>query len=203
MSSHCSFRLSAKLSCLDFSYADPEKGFDRSKVKGLVAELINVRDPNYCTALEITAGSKLYHVVVDNENTSKQLVNNGKLKRRVTIIPLNKIAHKTLSGDVVKLAEAEVGKGNVHLALSLVGYDEQLSAAMEFVFGTTLVCKTMEMAKQVTFNDKIRCKSVTLDGDVFDPAGTLTGGSSSASASVLAQLQALKDAKKELVCIEC
>jgi structural maintenance of chromosome 2 len=51
----------------------------------------------------------------------------------------------------------------------------------------------------VTFNDRIRTKSVTLDGDVYDPAGTLTGGSSSSSSSVLAQLQQLKDAKKQLV----
>ena len=195
-------RLQAKLSCMEFSYTDPEKGFDRSKVNGLVAELINVKDANYCTALEITAGGKLFNVVVDSEQTGKQLLGNGKLKRRVTIIPLNKISHKTISGEVIKAAEAEVGKGNVHVALSLVGYEDQVAAAMEFVFGTTLVCKTLDMAKQVTFNDKIRCKSVTLDGDVFDPAGTLTGGSSSASASVLAQLQGLKDAKKELAEVE-
>ena len=50
------YRLQAKLSCLDFSYSDPEKGFDRSKVNGLVAELINVPNASHCTALEVTAG---------------------------------------------------------------------------------------------------------------------------------------------------
>jgi len=47
---------------------------------------------------------------------------------------------------------------------------------MEFVFGNTFVCKDMDCAKQVTFDELIKKRSVTLDGDSFDPAGTLTGG---------------------------
>ena len=58
----------------------------------------------------------------------------------------------------------------------MVGYKSQLQPAMEYVFGNSFVCKDMDCAKQVTFDDHINKKSVTLDGDVFDPAGTLTGG---------------------------
>ena len=47
---------------------------------------------------------------------------------------------------------------------------------MEYVFGTTLVCNNMDNAKKVTFDKRIMTKSVTLDGDVFDPQGTLHGG---------------------------
>jgi len=64
----------------------------------------------------------------------------------------------------------------VKTALSLVNYKAQLQPAMEYVFGNSFVCKDMDCAKQVTFDDRINKKSVTLDGDVFDPAGTLTGG---------------------------
>ena len=66
-------------------------------MKGLVASLIELdeKDFNKSTALEITAGGKLYNVVVQNEKVGKELLQNGKLKKRVTIIPLNKInAHK-------------------------------------------------------------------------------------------------------------
>ena len=48
---------------------------------------------------------QLYNVVVDTEVTGKKLISNGKLKRRYTFIPLNKIASRTLSNDVVKRAE--------------------------------------------------------------------------------------------------
>lgn len=49
---------------LQFRYTDPEPHFDHSRVKGLVAELIQVRDPKYNQAVEVTAGGKLYQVVV-------------------------------------------------------------------------------------------------------------------------------------------
>ena len=47
---------------------------------------------------------------------------------------------------------------------------------MEFVFGSSFVCKDMTTAKKVTFDERVQKRSVTLGGDSFDPAGTLTGG---------------------------
>lgn len=51
---------------LNFDYSDPERGFDRSRVKGLVANLINVKDIAHTTALEVTAGGRLFQVRYDN-----------------------------------------------------------------------------------------------------------------------------------------
>ncbi|XP_073267681.1 structural maintenance of chromosomes protein 2-1-like [Populus alba] len=48
---------------------------------------------------------------------------------------------------------------------------------MEYVFGSTFVCKTMDAAKEVAFSREIRTPSVTLEGDIFQPSGLLTGGS--------------------------
>lgn len=48
-------------------YRDPERGWDSSKVKGLVANLFSVTDVSNATALEVVAGGRLYNVVVDNE----------------------------------------------------------------------------------------------------------------------------------------
>ena len=64
----------------------------------------------------------------------------------------------------------------MHTALSLVGYERDLQAAMEFVFGSAFICKDMDAAKKVTYDDRIMKKTVTLGGDSFDPTGTLTGG---------------------------
>ncbi len=61
-------------------------------------------------------------------------------------------------------------------ALSLVGYDNELKAAMEHVFGGTFVCDQLQDAKKVTYDDRILTRTVCLAGDVFDPTGTLTGG---------------------------
>ncbi|KAJ7386503.1 Structural maintenance of chromosomes protein 2 [Desmophyllum pertusum] len=190
--------LEAKFPNLQFDYRDPEAGFNRNKVKGLVAQLIQVKNVSTATGLEVTAGGKLYNVVVDTEVTGKKLISNGKLKRRYTFIPLNKIASRTLSNDVVKKAESLVGKDNVHLALSLVGYDEEIKAAMAYVFGTTFVCDSMDNAKKVTYDPKVQARTVTLGGDLFDPQGTATGGARSSHASILVKLQELNEAQATL-----
>lgn len=70
----------------------------------------------------------------------------------------------------------QVGKDNVHTALSLVGYEADLRKAMEYVFGSTLVCDTLDNAKKVAFDRQVMTKTVTLGGDIFDPQGTLSGG---------------------------
>ena len=67
---------------------------------------------------------------------------------------------------------------------------------MEYVFGTTLVCPDMNVAKQVTFDPSVRARTVTLDGDSFDPSGTLTGGSRRAGESVLSRLALLREAEQ-------
>ncbi|KAG4977516.1 hypothetical protein JHK86_036990 [Glycine max] len=157
--------LSANLANVEFTYRDPSKNFDRSKVKGVVAKLIKVKDRSTMTALEVTAAGKLYNVVVDTENTGKQLLQNGNLRRRVTIIPLNKIQSYNVSSRVQQAAVRLVGKGNAEIALSLVGYEEEL---------------------QVAFNREIHTTSVTLEGDIFQPSGLLTGGSRKKSHQITA-----------------
>lgn len=73
---------------------------------------------------------------------------------------------------------SQVGEDNVHTALSLVGYESDLRKAMEYVFGSTLVCDTLDNAKKVAFDKQVMTKTVTLGGDIFDPQGTLSGGES-------------------------
>ncbi|KAB5573740.1 hypothetical protein DKX38_000934 [Salix brachista] len=211
--------LSAQLSNLQFTYRDPVKNFDRSKVKGVVAKLIKVKDSSTMTALEVTAGGKLFNVVVDTESTGKQILQNGDLRRRVTIVPLNKIQSHIVHPRVQQAAVRLVGKENAELALSLVCYDEELKVsfqaclshqacptscfsfitAMEYVFGSTFVCKSTDAAKEVAFSREIRTPSVTLEGDIFQPSGLLTGGSRTGGGYLLRQLHELAEAESNLL----
>jgi len=192
--------LEAKITDLNFSYTDPEKNFDRSRVKGMIARLIHVNDLKYATALEVTAGGKLFNVIVDTEITGKQLIEKGELKKRITIIPLNKIANRTIPDTVIAAAEELVGVDKVSLGLTLIGFDEELQSAMNFVFGNTFICEDSNSAKQIAFDKQTRSRSVTVDGDVYDPAGTLTGGSrGSASASILKYLSDINETRAKLL----
>ncbi|KDO65525.1 hypothetical protein CISIN_1g001073mg [Citrus sinensis] len=191
--------LSAQLANVQFTYRDPVKNFDRAKVKGVVAKLIKVKDSSTMTALEVTAGGKLFNVIVDTESTGKQLLQNGDLRRRVTIIPLNKIQSHTVPPRVQQAAVRLVGKENAELALSLVGYSDELKTAMEYVFGSTFVCKSIDAAKEVAFSREIRTPSVTLEGDIFQPSGLLTGGSRRGGGDLLRQLHRLAAVESNLV----
>ena len=62
---------------------------------------------------------------------------------------------------------------------------------MHCVFGNTFVCTTSEVARKLAYNDNIRVKCVNLDGDVFDPSGTMTGGANFKQESILVKVQEL------------
>ncbi|KAI8063508.1 RecF/RecN/SMC [Gongronella butleri] len=191
--------LSRQLSNVDFQYTDPTPNFDRSKVKGLVAELISLDKENFnaATALEVCASGKLFNVVVQDEVVGAQLLDRGRLRRRITLIPLNKISGFQVSAE--KLATAKrISPGKVDIALTLIGYDDEVQNAMEYIFGSTLICSDAESAKQVTYDNRVRLKSVTYDGDVYDPFGTITGGSRPQSSGILIKMQELTSVRQEL-----
>jgi structural maintenance of chromosome 2 len=126
---------------LSFRYSDPVRGFDRSKVKGLVAKLINVKDSKHSTALEVVAGDKLSQVVVDKSITGKALLDRGKLERRVTIIPLDKIKPRQIAGTTCQRASgiAHSMQATAQPVIELVGFGEEVRSAVEYVFGSTIV----------------------------------------------------------------
>ncbi|KAJ4784471.1 Structural maintenance of chromosomes protein [Rhynchospora pubera] len=165
--------LSGVLTSVQFSYRDPVKNFDRSKVKGVFAKLFEVEDSSKATALEVAAGGNLYCVVVDSEDTGKMLIKNGNLARRATFILLN-----------------QVGGKDVKLAFDL--------NAVAFVFGSTFVCRSIKEANKVAFHPEICATCVSLEGDKFVPSGYLTGGSRRGGGELLQKLGALATAEKDL-----
>ena len=194
-------------------YADPSRslagcGIDTRRIRGVAAELITVAEPKYYTALETVAGAKLYNVVTDDVATSKRLIDSRRLTRRVTFIPLAKIVPRTLPPRALQAAERLGGR----LALSLVGYSDDVAAAIRYIFGSTFVCDgddggkdgdkyrdrdrdraAGDKAKAIAFNDAIRTRCVTVAGDVFDPSGLITGGYNRVAHHVLADLARLND----------
>lgn len=183
---------------MEFSYSDPTPNFDRSKVKGLVANLISIPKAHIgkATALEVCAGGKLYQVIVESQQVATQLIQNGKLRRRVTIIPLNKISAFKVQAERITTAK-RLAPGDVDLALSLIGSDDELAQAMNYVFGSTLICKDPSVAKLVTFDKNVNLRSVTYDGDVYDPSGQLTGGARSQTSGILLKMQSLREFQNE------
>ncbi|CAH7690708.1 hypothetical protein PPACK8108_LOCUS26137, partial [Phakopsora pachyrhizi] len=116
--------------------------------------------------------------MVEDNFTDSQLLDGGCLTQKVTTILLNQIFASKISGDSAKLA------------LHLVGYEQDVS--MKFVFGNKLICPDAWTAKEVTFDQKVCMKSVTQDGNIYNPSGTLSGGSKPSTLGILIKVQALK-----------
>lgn len=182
----------------EVQYRDPEPNFDRRTVKGMVCKLFDVRDQKYSVALSTCGGGSLYNLVVDNEVVSKKILERGQLQTRTTIIPITKIRGSTIEPAKIKMAQQMVGAENCVAALDLVSYDSSLRVVMEYVFGRTFICKDMTTAKQVTYHPRIMTRSITLDGDVLEPEGTLSGGAQSQQTPVLIQVAEIKEFSKRL-----
>jgi len=69
---------------------------------------------------------------------------------------------------------------------------------MAFVFGDVLICDDAETAKAVTFHPQIGLRSVTVNGDVYEPSGTISGGSAPSSSGLLIKVQELKEVEHSL-----
>lgn len=170
-----------------------ELGFDKTKVFGLVGELIHYSD-KYKQSLESVAGSSLFNVVVDNDTTASEIMlymqknNLG----RLSFIPLNRLS----SGSVINYPPESVG---AYVALiKKLKYESYLEPCMKLLFGKSLVVKNLEignlLAKQYGFS------AVTPDGDRVDSSGAITGGFSNTSQKSirLDTLKRIKSVREEL-----
>ncbi|RDB22008.1 Structural maintenance of chromosomes protein 2 [Hypsizygus marmoreus] len=185
-------RIKQGLGRLSFDYVNPTPNFDRRKVKGRAATLISLDEKHYdkAVALEIAAGGKLFNVVVEDERIGKDLLTKGQLKAKVTLIPLNRVSTFKLSAKQLDAAN-RLAPGKVYPALSLVGCADDVANAIAYVFSDNIICADAESAKRVTFSKDVGVRSVTFAGDVYDPSGTLTGGSAPSGSGVLIKVQEL------------
>ncbi|KAK9172958.1 RecF/RecN/SMC N terminal domain protein [Cryptosporidium meleagridis] len=161
---------------LDYSKAQ------KTKVKGSVFELIDYLDSKYSIALEMIAGGRLYNLVVENHEIGKKLLSSGLIKKRITIIPLDKIMDPSIPEKTLNSARTLINCNSrddlrVLSAMDILKFDKELEPAIKFCFGHTIICEDENIAKMVTFNPGILARTVTLNGDIYDPSGTLSGGS--------------------------
>ena len=160
------------LNKLQFNYKRTA-GLNEQTVKGVLARKLVVKDANFYTALECAAGGKLYSIIVDTEDTGKKLLKSG-LEYRVTLIPLNKIEAREIPKDKLQRIKASTNN-QAWDALSLIDYPSELHAAMVYAFGNVVVCRDNELASKITFGFGVT--TVTLDGNKYEPAGIVHGGS--------------------------
>ncbi len=145
-------------------------------VYGLVAELGRVTE-THRLALEVAAGSRLSHLVVANDEVAAEAIALLKRERagRATFLPLNQLRPSPA------LPPLDPKLGAIAYALNLVEFEPQYTRVFAFVFGNTLVFEDLEAARPHIG----RYRMVTLDGELLETSGAITGGSVRERASTL------------------
>ena len=166
-------------------------------VHGPLSRLIRTQD-SYTVAIEIALGAAMQQIVVDNESDAKAAI--SFLKRtgggRATFLPLSSIQGKSLQENGL-----ENCRGFVGIASSLVTADPKYRAVVENLLGRTVITQDIDAAIAMANKYRNRFKIVTLDGQVMNPGGSMTGGSVNKEAGILSranELEKLNDREKKL-----
>tara|TARA_B100002051_G_scaffold78906_1_gene75411 strand:+ start:11029 stop:14649 length:3621 start_codon:yes stop_codon:yes gene_type:complete len=158
-----------------------EAGLDG--IHGPVAQLGEVEE-RHRLALEVAAGARLGQVVVDDDRIAARAIDLLKSRRagRLTFLPLNKIRAPGGSGSSASAGAAmarasrpgdEEGQGLIGRAVELVHFEPVYGDVFAYVFGDTLVFRDLSTARQRLG----RTRAVTLDGELLEKSGAMTGGS--------------------------
>ncbi len=166
-------------------------------VHGPVSRLIRTED-DYTVAIEIALGGAMQQIVVDNEQDGKAAI--SYLKRtgggRATFLPLSAIQGKILQENGL-----ESCRGFVGVASELVRCENIYRPIVENLLGRTVIVRDIDAAIAMANQYRNRFKIVTLDGQVMNPGGSMTGGSINKEAGILSranELEKLIAQEKEL-----
>ena len=168
-----------------------------SGVDGAVAELISM-DDRYMKAIETALGGAMQHIVTSTEVEARNAI--GYLKRnnagRATFLPRDIMKPRTLPASIVRIAEQH--PEYVGSAADLVRSKPEFSIIAENLLGLTIVASTLQgasaMAKLIGYKYRI----VTLDGDVVNAGGSLTGGGAKGQSTVFSRKAEMETLQNQL-----
>ena len=153
----------------------------KNKIVGVVASLIKVPE-KFETAIEVALGGSLQNIVTYDEDGAKTLIKFLKDNSygRATFLPITSMKKRDFDKSLIN------GKtGCFGLASELVDYDKNIFSIVSNLLGATVVVNNLETAVNLAKSTRYSLRIVTLEGDIVNPQGSLTGGSKKAESSNL------------------
>ncbi len=163
-------------------------------IHGPLSQLITVKE-KYSVAVETALGAAIQNIVTDNENDAKRAINFLKESNagRATFLPISAIRGRTL--DEKGLDDQF---GFVSIASELVSSDKKYSEIIKSLLGRTAVADDMDCAVAIAKKYSYRFRIVTLDGQIINAGGSMTGGSRMRNAGILSRGNELEKLTKSL-----
>ena len=172
-----------------------EKNSEFSKgVHGILANIIKV-PKEYETAIEMCLGASLQNIVTDTEQEAKKLIEYLKTNNlgRASFLPISSIKGKKLEKINSK------NQGIIGIASNLIKFDTKYEQIIQSLLGRTVIVDNMQTAIQVSKEEKYAYRIVTVQGDLINPSGLITGGSvAKKTVNILGRSREIESLAKEL-----
>lgn len=161
---------------------------------GVLANIIEVPD-NLQTAIEMCLGASLQHIVTETEQDAKKLVDHLRKNNlgRASFLPITSVRGKKL--------ETIKGKkeGIIGVASDLISYPKKYEQIMLNLLGRTVIVDKMDTAIEVAKQNQYYFRIVTLEGDLINPSGAITGGSvNKKTVNILGRKKEIERLEKEI-----
>ncbi len=164
-------------------------------IHGVVADLIHV-EKRYETAVETALGGAIQNIVTDTEQTAKRLIEYLKQGRfgRATFRPLDAITVR----DEFAQKDALKEPGVIGLASSLVKTEDTYKKLVQFLLGRIVVVDTIDHGLKVSAKFRRSLRIVTLEGELLNPGGSMTGGAFKNNSNLLGRNRELEELETKI-----
>ncbi|RMD42926.1 hypothetical protein DV735_g2171, partial [Chaetothyriales sp. CBS 134920] len=141
-------------------------------VKGRIHELCKPKQKKYEEAVSVVLGMKFDSIVVDTEQTARACIEYLRDHRagQAEFIPLDTIQVKAVSPNF-----RSMHKG-MRPAIDTVDYSADVARAIQYACSNSIICDTLDIAKEMRYGRRLDVKAATLDGSIIHKAGLMTGG---------------------------
>ncbi|MEH7044871.1 chromosome segregation protein SMC [Bacillus thuringiensis] len=170
-------------------------------IEGAVAELLTV-PKEYEVAMEIALGAAMQHIVVQTEEHARNAIAFLKQNKhgRATFLP-QAVKSRSLSFEQLRIANQH--PSFVGVAAELVQYNNKYENVVSNLLGTVIVAKNLRGANELAKQLQYRYRIVTIEGDVVNPGGSMTGGAvKQAKSSLLGRQRELEEWTRKLTDME-
>ncbi|MCD8200676.1 MAG: chromosome segregation protein SMC [Clostridia bacterium] len=173
----------------------------KKRITALIADVVTC-DKDVEVAINTAFGQSIRYVITETRDDTRYLIDYLRNNRlgRVTFLPIEALRPR-YENEQIRLARKE--KGVVGFAIDLVKYDKKYENIIHFLLGNTLVCDNLVSATIISRAYPRSFKIVTLEGDLIESSGAMTGGSRRENTTnLLANERMLKDMDKEIGSLE-